>query len=154
MSNLICAWHTRYFPGEPAVIRAVGENFGGDTHGICPRCYELLFAEAGEMLIPAELETRFVADCTAWQQAGHTRTACHARLAIYQALLKLRGARPAPLYFRRSPTVKSLGDRQPAPLSRVRGTLRSAGPDGQEMGGYGWLCARFCPGCTVLAGGL
>lgn len=89
MSNLICAWHARYFPGEPAVIRAVEENFSGDTHGICPRCYERLFAEAGEMLIPAELETRFVADCSAWRQAGHTRIACQARLAVYQALLQL-----------------------------------------------------------------
>lgn len=89
MSNLICAWHARYFPGEPAVIRAVEGNFGGDTHGLCSRCYERLFAEAGEMLIPAEVETRFVAECAAWQQAGHTRPACQARLAVYQALLRL-----------------------------------------------------------------
>jgi hypothetical protein len=41
------------------------------------------------MLIPAELETRFVADCSAWRQAGHTRIACQARLAVYQALLQL-----------------------------------------------------------------
>jgi hypothetical protein len=89
MSNLICAWHGRYFPGEPAVIRAVEENFGGDTHGICPHCYERLCGEIEKMLISAELEARFVADCTAWYQAGHTRTACNARLAVYQALLKL-----------------------------------------------------------------